>query len=67
MKTCDIRRLGRLLKQGNAWISGWCSRGDRWPNEPHYYWIVIDPTRQEVYHVPVKDRPSWGRYVREEE
>jgi len=57
------RRLGKLLRAGEAWIEGKTSGGQRWPDPPHY-WVVTDPTRQEVYHVPVEDRPTWGRYAR---
>jgi hypothetical protein len=55
------RRLGKLLRAGEAWIEGKTSGGQRWPDPPHY-WVVTDFTRQEVYHVPVEDRPSWGKY-----
>jgi hypothetical protein len=55
------RRLGGLLKRGEACIEGKTSGGQRWPDPPHY-WVVTDFTRQEVYHVPVEDRPSWGKY-----
>lgn len=57
----QIRRIGRLLKIGDAWITGRTTGGDRWPDYPHY-WIVQDSTRQQVYHVPVDARPSWARY-----
>ncbi len=58
-----MRRLGKLLKRGDAWIEGKVSGGQRWPDLPHY-WVVTDATRQEVYHVPVDERPSWGKYAR---
>jgi len=58
----QIRRLGGLLRRGEAWIEGRVSGGHRWPDPPHY-WVVTDPTRQEVYHVRVEERPRWGRYV----
>ena len=57
------RRLGGLLKRGEAWIEGRVSGGQRWPDPPHY-WVVTDPTRQEVFHVLVAERPRWARYSR---
>lgn len=57
------RRLGRLLKRGDAWITGRTSSGRRWP-DPSHYWIVQDSTRNETFHVLVDERPRWGKYAK---
>ncbi len=57
----QLRKLGHLLKTGQAWIEGQVSGGTRWPDQPHY-WNVIDPTTYTHHHVLVSDRPTWGKY-----
>jgi len=58
--TYTIRRLGRLLEQGNARIAGTAARSTVHEGRA---WIVEDLERQETYHVDCCDRPTWGRYV----
>jgi len=58
------RQIGRMLKSGDAWITGKTTDGHRWP-EGNHYWI-IDTVGQETLHVLVDERPSWGKYVRKE-
>jgi hypothetical protein len=62
MTTYRLRKLARKIRNGTAIVRGRASGGDRWPDEPHF-WIVDDCETQQTYHVPVADRPSWGRYV----
>ena len=64
LSTYKIRQIGHALKTGNAWITGKTTDGQRWP-EGNHFWI-IDTVDQETLHVPVGDRPSWGRYERAE-
>jgi len=56
-----MRKIGHELRSGRSWITGKCSGGDRWPDEPHY-WIVQRGDTQETVHVRCDDRPSWDRY-----
>lgn len=56
-----LRQLGRLLKQGHAIVHGKTCTGNHWPGGDHY-WIVDVYPEQVTYHVPVIDRPSWGKY-----
>lgn len=60
----EAKKLGRLLRAGNATIQGQCCDGDYWPSGNHY-WIVDNMLDQRTYHVRVVDRPTWKRYIKE--
>lgn len=55
-----MRQIAHSLQIGDAWITGKTTDGQRWP-EGNHYWI-IDTVNQETLHVPVNERPSWGKY-----
>jgi len=61
MTTYRTKKLGRLLRRGEARITGRVSLGQHWPDEPHA-WVVDDLVDRKTYHVKVADRPSWSRY-----
>lgn len=61
---CQMAKLGRMLKAGNARIAGKVSLGQRWPDEPHA-WIVENLIDQTTHHVPVGARPTWAKYCAE--
>lgn len=60
-KQLPNRRIGKLLKTGNARIAGKVSLGQRWPDDPHA-WIIENLTDRTTHHVPVSARPTWERY-----
>jgi len=59
--TYTIRKLGHSLKIGDAWIMGKTTDGPRWP-EGNHFWI-INTINKQTYHVPVNKRPSWKKYL----
>jgi hypothetical protein len=61
MTNYKMKKIGTMLKKGNARIAGRVSLSQQWPDEPHA-WIVEDLVNQRTMHVLVSDRPSWSRY-----
>lgn len=57
----QINKLGRLLRRGEARITGRVSLGQRWPDQPHA-WIVENLLDCTTHHVYVADRPTWKQY-----
>jgi hypothetical protein len=66
MTNYRMRKLGRELRNGRAWIEGTVR------TEQGSAWIVVDITRPSlghpgtVWHVPIHTRPSWRKYLQED-
>lgn len=57
----QMKKLGGMLKRGEAYIPTKVSLGNRWPDYPHA-WVIDVFETQQTFHVYVNDRPSWKKY-----
>jgi hypothetical protein len=61
----ELRQIGSALRAGRAVVEGRVTLGLGWPDDPHA-WIVTIYGEWRTVHVPVDQRPTWGRYLRPE-
>jgi len=54
----QIRRLGKLLKNEDARITGVLHESD-----DNLYYIIEDLIDQETVHVPIWKRPTWSKKI----
>lgn len=66
MTTHQMKRIGRMLKSGDARIVGLTTSESIFPgqDDSNQSYIIEDLERQETAHVPCYLRPSWDRYVK---
>lgn len=62
MTQAQMRKIGKMLKTGDAVMVGTVCDGDRWPDGNKLY-IICDLISQSTMHVRCDKRPRWVKYL----